>query len=408
MLNENAIDMLLQPIVERQERINTWVIEKIAEKIDEIGKMEKSDVDKLTKLFTMGADVRLINVTIAKLTKLQVDDIKKMIRTVARDNYIDAKPFYDYRHKSYIPYEKNTLLQRRVEAIARQTAGTYENMSKAQAFMIRDLKNPKKLIPTSIAKTYQSVVDEAIQAAQSGVVDYSTAMRRTVKQLGESGLRRVQYNTESGRWFTQRMDTAIRRNVLDGVRVINQEMQNIVGEEFDADGVEISVHLNPAADHAEMQGHQFSKKEFDNMQNGKDFKDVQGRQYKGFERAVGTLNCRHFAISIIIGHAEQNYSDEQLKEILRKNEEGYTLPNGKHLTMYECTQYQRKLETLVRYAKDGQVAARAAGDDALAREYQAKINKYTSEYRQFSKACGLSEKRGKMSVPGYRKISVKS
>lgn len=408
MLSEDALDNLMKPIVDRQEEINVYVITKIAERINKIGQVNSSDLDKLVQLRNVGADVRLINQELARLTHLQVADIKKMIKAVARTGYLEAKPFYDYRHKSFIPFEKNKYLQREVEAIARQTAGTYINLSKAQAFMLRDLKNPKRLIPTPLAKAYQSVVDEAIQASQTGVIDYHTAMRRTLTQLADSGLRRVTYNTETGRRFTQRMDTAVRRNLLDGIRAINQKVQDITGEEYGADGVEISVHQNPAPDHAEMQGHQYTKKQFERMQDAQDFEDVQGRKYKGFERAVGTLNCRHFAWNIIVGYAQQNYTDTQLKEILRKNEKGYTTPDGKHFTGYECTQYQRQLETKIRYAKDGQIAARAAGDTQLAQKYQAKINKYTSEYKQFSKASGLSEQPTRMSVSGYHKIKVKN
>ena len=407
MLSEDTLDNLMQPVIDRQEEINTYVITKIAERINTIGQVKPSDVQKLIQLRNVGGDVRLINQKLAEYTNLQVYQIKQIIKAVAYNVYTDAKPFYDYRHKPYIPFSKNRYLQKQVEAVARQTAGTYKNLSKAQAFMLRDLANPEVLIPTPLSKAYQSVVDEAIQAAQTGVIDYNTAMRRTLKQLVDSGLRQAVYNTESGRVYSQRMDTAVRRNLLDGIRAINQKVQDITGEEYGADGVEISVHSNPAPDHAAMQGHQYSKAEFEKMQSAESFHDVQGRVYSGFERAVGTLNCRHFAWNIIIGFAPQNFSDTQLQEILDRNEKGYTLPNGKHLTMYECTQYQRKLETAVRHAKDGQIAARAAGDTQLAMNYQAKINKYSAEYKAFSKACGLSEKRGKMTVSGYHKISVK-
>lgn len=408
MLSEDAIQNLIKPIIDRQEKINEYVIKTICDRIKEIGSLTPSDAYKLGQLLHQGGDVRKINQEIARQTGYQVQDIKRIIREVALDNYIDARPFYDYRMKSYIPFAQNEILQRRVNAIAKVTSETYKNMVKTSAFMIRDLKNPMKLKPTSIARTYQTVIDEAIQATQSGVIDYNTAMRRTVKQLGDSGIKFVSYpTTGTGRIYTQRADSAVRRHILDGIRMINQEMQNIVGEEFGADGVEISVHENPATDHAEMQGHIYSNVEFQKMQSGQTFEDVQGRKYHSFERAVGTLNCRHFAISVIIETAKQTYSDKQLKQILVRNEKGYTLPNGKHLTMYECTQYQRQWETRIRTAKDGQIAAKAAGNMDLAREYQAKVNKYTKEYKAFSEACGLTVKRDRMSVSGYQRIAVK-
>lgn len=407
MLSESTIERLIKPLIDRQEKINEFVIKTICDRIKAIGSLTSSDIYKLQVLLKSGNDVRLINEEIARQTGYQIVEIKRIIKAAAIENYLDAKPFYDYRHKPFIPFEKNTILQRRIQAIANQTADTYKNMVNTSAFMIRDLKNPTVLKPTPISETYQSVIDEAIQAAQSGVIDYNTAMRRTIKQLGDSGIKFVSYPTKSGRTYTQRADTAVRRHILDGMREVSQEMQNLVGEQFGADGVEISVHENPATDHAEMQGHIYSKEEFEKMQSAQPFKDVQGRSYHSFERAVGTLNCRHFAISVIIETAKQTYSDDELQKILDRNEKGYTLPNGKHLTMYDCTQVQRKMETKIRAAKDGQIAARAAGNIDLAKEYQAKINKYQKEYKAFSDACDLTVKRDRMSVSGYQRISIK-
>lgn len=398
MLSEQDIDKLLQPIIDREESINLYAIKQIANQIKEIGKLTPSNVNTLQMLYRRGANVREINKAIAKLTTLQVSDIKKLIRNVAQDAYIDTKPYYDYRHKPFIPFDKNKELQKVVTAIANQTAQTYINLSRAQAFMIRDYKHPAVLLPTNLSQTYQSVVDEAIQAVQGGVVDYNTAMRRTLRQLANSGLRRVTYNPESGRTYTQRLDSALRRNLLDGVRAINQGVQDVTGEQFEADGKEITVHLNPAPDHAPVQGHQFSNYEFEKMQQGLSCMDVQGRAYAGFERAIGTLNCRHFTYSIIIGVHKPNYTDDQLQDILNKNEKGYTSPDGEHLTMYECTQRQRHLETSIRYAREGKLAAQAANDTKLLSHYDTKLDKLIEMYKNFSLQCGLSPKWAKTLV----------
>ena len=409
MLSEDAIEKLVQPIVKRQQDINNYVISLICKRIKEIGRLLPSDVYKLERLLKMGGDVRKINIEIARQTGYQVRDIKKLIKTVALDSYEDTKPYYDYRHKSFIPFLKNEPLQKVVNAVANETANTYLNLSRSTAFMIRDLKNPKLLKPTSLSETYQSIIDEAVQASQSGVLDYNTLMRRSIEQLADSGIRNVVYYPESGRMYTQRLDTAVKRNLLDGVRAVNQAVQDETGKQYGADGKEITVHANPAPDHQFVQGHQFSNEEYAKLQGDADvtFKDVQGRVYDHFDRHIGTCNCRHFTYSIIIGFANPNYTDAQLAKILANNDKGYTLPNGKHLTMYQCTQYQRKLETEVRYAKDGQMASLAAGNNELAKKYQVKVNNLTKEYNQFSKACGLSPKPVKMRVSGYKKISTK-
>lgn len=405
MLSEDAIEKLVQPIVDRQEAISNYVIQMIAKRIKEIGKLKPSDVYKLQRLMAMGADVRLMNEELARLTALQVVDIKRLIREVAVDSYVMAKPLYDYRHKPFIPIEKNKNLMNIVKAIQNQTAETYVNMSKSTAFMIRDLKNPKVLTPTSVSKTYRTAVDEAIQAVQSGVTDYGSAMRRTLKQLNESGLRYVNYRPESGGMYTQRLDTALRRNILDGVRAINQGVQDEVGKQINADGKELSVHAMSAPDHEPIQGHQFTNEEYSKLQNSQPFQDVTGTLFGAIERHIGQYNCHHFAWSIIIGVNKPNYTEAQLENLKERNNAGYTLPNGKHMTLYECSQKMREMETAIRRAKEGTMMAQEAGNKDLAKEYSAKASQLAKEYKAFAKACGLTPDMGRCSVPGYKRIS---
>lgn len=402
MLTDRELEKLIQPIITRQENINNYVIQVIAERVKDIENLLPSDVYKLERLLKSGQDVRKINKEIARLTGLNEREIKKLIQTVAEDAYIDAKPYYDYRNLPYIPIEKNTALRVAVEAIAKQTVDTYANLSKAQAFMIRDLKNPSKLIPTTVSKTYYSVIDEAVQASQSGTTDYHTAMRRTLKQLADSGLRSVEYNTESGRRFTQRLDTAVRRNLLDGVRAINQKVQDITGEQFGADGKEITVHANSAPDHEPVQGHQFTNEEFEKLQNDEPFEDVDGEKFDAIARPIGVLNCRHFTYSIIIGLSKPNFTKAQLQKMKAENQRGYTAPDGPHYTMYECTQKQRAYETKIREQKERQMLFEQSGDAIGAQEARAKVIDLQKKYRAFSRACGLSIKNEKTSVLGYK------
>ena len=400
MLSEDAIENLIRPMIERQEKINLYVITKIAGQIKKIGALPPSAVNSLERLYQRGGDVRKINAKLAELTKMQVKDIKNLIKTVAADAYNDAKPFFDYRKKPFKPFSKNEHIQRVVKAVAKQTAGEYVNLSRAQAFMMRDMKNPKKLIPTPAAKAYQTVVDEAIQAVQSGVVDYNTAMRRTLDQLTDSGLR-VTYVSENGKQHSQAMDVAVRRNLLDGVRAINQGVQDEVGNEYGADGKEITVHRYSAPDHEPIQGHQFSNKEWEKLQSNQAFHDYKGNQFKPIRRAIGVWNCRHFAYSIILGVSEPVHSDEELQQYIDENKKGYTDKNGKHRTMYECTQEMRRMEREIRYAKQAKIAADYAGNTAKATACVAKVKSLVSQYQAFANACGLRIERERIQVDGY-------
>ena len=359
MLNDNAIDMMIQPIIDRQEKINVFVLTSIANKLREIGTLSPSDIKRLKLLVFLGTDIKLMNQELAKLAGLQVRDTKDVIKRVAIDANLDAKPLYDYRHKSFIPYEKNTKLQEYVKAVGKQTSQIFTNISKSKStgFLIRDLKNPTKLKFHSIDDTYKSVVDEAIQSVKSGV-DYRVAMRRTVNQLLDSGVRRISW--DSG--YTQRLDTAVRRNVLEGIRAINQLIEDEHGKKIKADGKELSAHINCALDHEPFQGHTFSNEEFEKLQNNEDFTDINNQSFLSVDRVIGQYNCRHIARSVIIGVSKPRFSQEQLQKMIETNHKGYTFPNGKHITMYECTKIQRKMETKIRYAKEEQMTLKKLGD----------------------------------------------
>ena len=402
MLNEKAIDDLIKPIVDRQEQINTYVLTKIANKIKFIGTLSEYDIKKMKILVDYGTDIREMNKELARMSGLQVKDIKKLIKTVAIDTHTDAKPLYDYRHRSFIPYNKNIKLQKVVTAIGNRTASTFSNISnsKATGFMIRDLKHPGRLKFHSINDTYKSVIDEAIQASHSKAVDYRVAMRRTIKQLSDSGVRRLSW--DSG--YTQRLDTAVRRNLLDGIHAINQELEDMIGEAIGADGKELSVHENSAFDHEPFQGHQFTNEEYAKLQSNQSFKDVDGQHFLAVDRIIGMWNCRHIARSIIVGVSKPLYTKKELQEFIDRNHKGYTLPNGKHLSMYECTQMQRKLETRIRYAKDEQIAFEESGDRQSALVAQQKVRRLYEEYKSFSKACGLRMQRDRASVIGYKNL----
>lgn len=401
MLSENTIDNLVQPIVTRQESINTYVLSKIATSVREIGEISPSEINRMKLLVDMGINIREMNKELARLSNLQVKDIKSLIKTVAIKTNIDAKPLYDYRHKSFIPYEKNTKLQSFVRIVGDRTAGTYENIShsKATGFLIRDLQNPGRLKFQPIGDTYRSVIDEAIQSVQSGL-DYRTAMRKTLKQLADSGIRRLSW--DSG--YTQRLDTAVRRNILEGVRAIQQATEDAIGAEIGADGKELSVHINCALDHEPFQGHQFTNENWEKLQNSEDFEDVDGKSFTGVERIIGIWNCRHIARSIIIGVTKPLYTKEKLQQFIKDNHEGYVLPNGKRITLYECTQMQRQMETKIRYAKDEQIVFQNAGNIDAAKIARQKVMKYQQEYYKFSKDCGLPIHKDRASVPGYKLI----
>lgn len=414
MLSDDALDKLILPIAQRQENINNYIIGLIAKRIREFGEVNASDIQKIRRLMYIGGDMMKIEDALAEATHRSAEEIKGILYTAAEDLYHESKVFFEYRGLPFIPFKQNQSLQALVKAISNETAQSYINLSNTTGFVMR-VNGTKQAL--SIRDTYIKIVDEAVQAVGSGVTDYSSEIRHSLRELVNSGVRSfgyddnpnsaqygrtfVTYAPESGRRYTKRLDSAVRQNVLDGVRAINQQLQDEVGRQFGSDGKEISVHRFPAPDHAPIQGHIFYNEEYEKLQNVEDFQDVDGRKFEGIERAIGMWNCRHFSFSIIVGVEPPNYTQKELDEILKKNDDGFDW-NGKHYTMYECTQLQRKYELNIRRAKDAYIAAKTAGDSKLMRDYENSVNSYMGEYRAFSNACGLSVKLKNIYVDGYR------
>ena len=376
MLNEELIDKVIERLVVRLEEGNEYVLKQIGKSIKKIGTLSASDVQRLGQLIKYGGDYDKIVRKLSQITDLNVKDIYTIFDEVAKNDYKFAKQFYDYKNVKYIPYEQNLALQNQVRALANITAGQYANFSNTMAFATTD--NLGNIIYTDLSTAYQDMLDKAILSVSQGKTTFNEEISQAMKNFAEKGIRTVEY--ASGRHM--RLDSALRMNMKAGIKDLHHELQKQFGEEFGADGWEVSVHGNPAPDHEEVQGRQFSKEEFDRLQSYGVAKDYKGRTIdlwngKSF-RPIGQLNCYHYEFAIILGVNTPEYTDEQLQQIIDDNNKGFEL-DGKHYTNYEGQQLQRQLERRIREQKDIQIGAKASGLNDLVAESQKKITALTKK-----------------------------
>ena len=254
-------------------------------------------------------------------------------------------------------------------------------------------KQDDKVIFKPFKKAYRELIDEAVYKVSTGVSDYQSAMRNTIKQLADSGIKVHEETMTYKSGYNRRIDSSVRQNVLEGIRRINIGVQEQIGKEFGADGVEISAHSPCAEDHLDIQGKQYSKKEFAKI-NG------------DLDRPIGTLNCRHFVFSIVLGVNQPNYTNRQLNS-MRHESMSKVMYEGKTYTKYEASQIQRKMETSIRQQKDRQIIARSSGDKQEIANAQQKISQLTRKYKDFSNKAGLDVYKSRLSVAGYKRVSTK-
>lgn len=385
MLNDKAVEILSKRLTNRIDKLNEYVLETIGKRIKEIGALTPSQASKLIQTLRYGGDLDKIANKIAEVSGLNIQDIYDIFGETAKIDLNFAKEFYDYRGIKFIPYEDNIFLQQQVKALARQTASKYLNFTNTLAFT--KVVNGRTIY-NGVSKTYRDTLDNAFLSIVEGKETYQEAMYRTIKELGSSGLKTVDY----AGGYSRRLDSAVRMNLMDGVRQLHNEVQRIIGEDINYDGIEISVHENPAPDHAPIQGHQYSIAEFEILNNGLD-------------RPISTLNCYHYIFSIILGISKPQYTQKELNEINKQNDEGFKI-DGRKYTMYEGTQIQRQLETEIRKQKDIQIIAKASGNDKVMGESQLKITELTNKYRELSKISGLQTQMQRMRVSGYKRKKV--
>ncbi len=375
--------------------------------IKEVGRLRPTDVYRLQRMYDYGSDLHRISLLLSEISGKNVQDIYEAFDIIAKDNYNFSKPFYEAQDMPFIPYEENETLQRYVTSAAKQTADEYINLTQHTAFAVFEAggksiapvfaKNADK-VATSLSDTYTELMDYAVTKVQTGMTDYRSAMREVMRGVVNSGIRTVDYATG----YSRQLDTAVRQNVLWGLKQCNQNAADLIGEEFGGDGYEVSYHSHPRPSHADMGGRQYAR--------GK-ARTVKGVYYPSFEKEAEPLlndfGCLHFKFSILLGISRPAYSAEQLAEFKANDNRTFEF-EGKEYTMYEGTQLQRKVETEIRKQKDIANIAKAGGDDDLRREAQEKINLLASKYAKLSEVSGLPTKVERMQVSGFRRVKAES
>ena len=357
-MNESWLEGLPDNIVENLESLNNYVVQRICERIRKIGDIGAADAHRLkTAIEYAGADLKAIQKEVARIMGVNQQEVERLFEEVAEENVEFANTYYRARKMDALQsYAARSVLSSFVDAAKRQAMDGTSNIS--NTYMI-GFKRGKQTI-------------RAITYVQTGVVDYQSAMRSTVKEMARSGLRRVTW--ESG--YSRRLDSSARMNILEGVRRLNSQMMEETGREFGADGVEISAHGLCAPDHRHIQGRQFSNEEWERIN-------------RSLDRPLGTLNCQHFATPIVLGVSKSVYSRKELADINRRSSEKIEY-KGQKMSRYEASQRQRQMETAIRYAKDERDAMIAAGDKLGATQARKKSAALSAEYKRFCEQAGLT------------------
>ena len=272
-------------------------------------------------------------------------------------------------------FEENAELRQLVEAY-----GTVSKKASAADYEGLWAPGPDGKLYT-VKEAYGKIMDFAWMQTATGTYDFQTAVREATKKLLERGLRVIP--GKDGRSY--RLEYAVRSYITNRMgemfNAVNQMNYDAIG----ADGWEISAHPAPAPDHALYQGRQYSKEEYDRINNS-------------LARKFGWRNCRHLVYPIRLGVSPRAYSDEQLQKYLDDNEKGVWY-NGQHYTLSGARDRKRQLESLISQTKYDILAAE--GDEQLLKERQIRLQNQRREYERFCRETGQEPENWRTMVAAF-------
>lgn len=365
---QDSAQVLVEPVVE-------WLISDIAERIAAAGQFTSTAQYEIWRAQNLGLSLEGIKKQLRKKLNVTSGELERLLRQVAEVGYN-----YDLSRlptTNAIPFEKNTSLQQIVDVAVKMVGEEMTNLTQTAGFVCPDG------IPRTLSDAYRNACDYAFKKTVTGAQDYISAIRDATRGLAEKGIVTIDYR--SGNRYT--VEAAVRRSVVGGLGLIVEEVNRQNFEVLGCDGWEISAHVASAPDHEPIQGKQYPDEEYRRLNSS-------------LVRRIGTLNCGHDAFGIILGVNAPQYTPEELEQMRQENEKGVTY-GGKHYTLYEATQVQRKLERSIRRQKRRILVDEALRNTDKLQTDQIRYQMLTQEYKRFSKAAGLRTQYERMEVAGF-------
>lgn len=359
------------------------------------GSANATSLEFIRFLQQRGIDLDEIERIIKQATNLADAELDRIYSDAIQRN---QRYFSDTLTKSGLLYSqvKTAALQVEIDAIAKQTKGSFQNITQSLGFAVRN--NDGTVSFMDIAKTYQKVLDRAATSVWSGAFDYNSAILNAVKELSDSGLQWVDYSTG---WHN-RIDVAARRAVMTGIGQISSKYSEALRDELGTEFVEVSAHRGARDKGTGYENHKSWQGKVYHVGGPA---TVDGVRYPDFQSVTGYgegsglcgWNCRHKWYPFVPGVSERTYTDKELDEI---DPPPFTY-QGREYTMYEATQKQRQIETALRNVKRRMVGLEAAGQTEAYTAAAARWQRLDQEYVAFSKAADLPLQRNRANIPSF-------
>lgn len=380
-----VLDALPEELAELFRALEITLLDEICSRLKLADQLNEVTVQDIRALRSHGIDLKDIEKAVRKTTGISEVKLKKLLDDVEERNQKYYTELIDLAH---ITRPETLVDTAEVAAIRAQTLDTFHNLTASMGFLV---DTGRTMLPP--AKAYQWALDNATMQIQSGAINYNQAIKTAVKQLADSGLKVVDY--ESG--HRDQIDVAARRAVMTGVNQICAKYTEQSAQYLETPYFEVSAHAgardkpgpSPWSSHKDWQGKVYSIHANDIYPS---IYEVCGL---GAVDGLEGANCRHRRNVWVEGVSERTYTDEQLAHI--DDDLGCEF-DGKEYTAYEATQMQRRVEREARKLKREKAAYKAAELHEDETAVNIRLRRLNAKYKAFSAAAGLPEQRERMKV----------
>ena len=376
MLPPSALDRLPDAFVELWQGVEDEILKDIARRIAKTGTITETANWQLWRYQQTEALRSDVVKLLAKYSGKSDAAIRQLLLQAATEAMEREDAIYYHYGLEPPPFEQSAALNNLLDAGARQTAGTWQNLTATTA--------------NTVTGQFERTLDAAWAKVSTGAFDYKTAVKQAVDSLAD-GMKFVTYPTG----HKDSIEVAARRAILTGVNQTAGKLQVTRADEMGVEFFETTAHGGARPSHAEWQGRQFHR-------GGA--VDYMGKHYPDFEAATGYgtgaglcgWNCRHtfFAVFPELGDPPA-WTRDQLEELNARNIEY----NGKKYTRYEISQMQRARERNVRRWKKRYLAEDAAGVDTT--DSAVKLRAARQSLAEFAQATGGRVDSARTSAPKF-------
>ena len=378
-----VLDALPEELAELFRALEITLLDEICSRLKGADELNEGTVQDIKALRAHGIDLKEIEKAIRQTAGISEKKLNELIDDVVKRN---QKYYTEVIDLAHLTQPETMVSIEDTWAIYQQTKRDLRNITRSMGFLV---DNGRTMLPP--AKAYTWALDNAVMQVQSGAISYNQAIKTAVKQLADSGLKTVNY--ESGHHDS--IDVAARRAVMTGISQLCAKYTEQSAEYMETPYYEVSAHAgardvpgrSPWSSHKKWQGKVYSTRSGDIYPN---IYEVCGL---GAVDGLEGANCRHRRNVWVEGVSERTYTDEQLEHI--DDGLGCTF-EGKTYTAYEATQEQRKVERTIRKLKREKAAYKAAGLREEGRAVNIRLRRLNAKYKAFSKAAGLPEQRERM------------